>query len=731
MRVQLDATPQELSEKGEELIKALVRELAPVSPELAESLEKALPEKEPALKYRALRDIHKITKEEYAKTLERIHLDIAKVLSEAVENTSVGQVLEKAEGGERLGHKYIKREGTPGNYQYTYAEPVGQSVPGQANAPQATQTPTQPQGTANGVSPVAQQSQVAAPIAQPSAPVASEPASLSKLREQHGQLSPDEQRNAYFKDRNTGLLNDRGAELRQRDPQRPMTARFSMEGFKAFNDKFGHEAPDGALRLMGNELSQHIPDGVKRGGDIEGDVRDQAHADQIAERMSLAIDPSGRVKVTATAVKHGTDTSATLEKLGNAHKAHKDAEVEAGRLGHRMQHPAALGTDKARAHEAMRPIAARMQSMGPGKGAELNTEHHAQFAKLDPEDAFKTIHQEKSSGLLSDDGFKKSLALNPTHYVASADLRGVKAFNDAFGKKDTDSILRKFSELLTKVDGHSVHAAHPHGDEFMAHHEDPEKLQEMFSDLKDLTDKTILIKDMPNGKVVIQNGLHFAHGIGRTMDEADRINLPKAKEEQGDVQTPVTWDAEDGHREIERLREAGYSVFDVGRDLGEDVPRGKSEKGSEESSGAASAAPQQGVKQPTLPSMSGTPAKPKVRTPVKAKQNPEEAPLPGQRGLFNPQKVVARKPKQLGMFAEPPKPEKPKPTGNEPLPGQLPLIKSVASDSVQDIIDREGVAYKRVQAALIKRGYEAKDFEHGGVLSGKSTNELLGMVRSH
>jgi len=823
MRVRLEATPQELSEKGEELIKALAHELYPVSPELAETLEKALPEKEPALKYKALRDIHKITKDEYEKTLERIHLDIAKVLAEAVENTSVGQPITKSvtpddlnkAGGPYIGprggkwadpehtihwedavpHEQIQQDAHAavqpqvvqgsmraaaagahapslryvgsGGEGMVFADEQGrahkvsrnrrpgdmQKLRNEAEANQALMgTPAEkyvakvhkydpqhdvltrefiqgrsgtwgsqglreaydtiakelekkgwgspefkedsfihPEGggppkmvdlgfvnpkgevlvnrlkerianldpkedffdlnldityayneggidlpTAMGylntaIDKLGQDAKQAEserkelafsakmkgdlkegqtwkdvripkvipetksePIEQ-NPEVASEPASLGKLREQHGQLSPDEQRNAYFKDRNTGLLNERGAELRQRDPQRPMTARFSMEGFKAFNDKFGHEAPDGALRLMGNELSQHIPDGIKRAGDIEGDVRDQAHADQIAERMSLAIDPSGRVKVTATAVKHGPDTAATLEKLGNAHKAHKDAEVEAGRLGHRMQHPAALGTDKARAHEAMQPIAARMQSMGPGKGVELTTEHHAQFAKLDPEEAFQTIHQEKSSGLLSDDGFKKSLALNPGHYVASADLRGVKAFNDAFGKKDTDSILRKFSELLTKVDGHSVHAAHPHGDEFMAHHEDPEKLQEMFSDLKDLTDKTILIKDMPNGKVVIQNGLHFAHGVGRTLDEADRVNLPKAKEEQGDVQTPVTWEAEDGHREIERLREAGYSVFDVGRDLGEDVPRGTSEAGSEESSGAASAAPQQGV----------------------------------------------------------------------------------------------------------------------------------------
>lgn len=122
MWIKLDATPAELYEKGDDLIKAIMQSVGPVCPELSERLEKALPEKKVTLRYRALRDIHEITQKEYQKTLDAIHLDISRVLDQAAHGTSVGQSLEKSFGDERPGHKYIKRDGTPGHYAYTYAE---------------------------------------------------------------------------------------------------------------------------------------------------------------------------------------------------------------------------------------------------------------------------------------------------------------------------------------------------------------------------------------------------------------------------------------------------------------------------------------------------------------------------------------------------------------------------------------------------------------------------------
>lgn len=136
MRIKIDASPTELSEKGDALIQALVRSLTPACPELAERLEKALPEPQLKLRHRALRDIHKITKEAYRKTLEAMHLDIARVLDEAANATSAGQEFQKAWGEERPGHKYkSRRRGPSGEWQYEYDEPAQGDLFAQALAP--------------------------------------------------------------------------------------------------------------------------------------------------------------------------------------------------------------------------------------------------------------------------------------------------------------------------------------------------------------------------------------------------------------------------------------------------------------------------------------------------------------------------------------------------------------------------------------------------------------------
>jgi hypothetical protein len=50
-------------------------------------------------------------------------------------------------------------------------------------------------------------------------------------------------------------------------------------------------------------------------------------------------------------------------------------------------------------------------------------------------------------------------------------------------------------------------------------------------------------------------------------------------------------------------------------------------------------------------------------------------------------------------------------------------------EHVNQMVDREDVAYKRVQTVLKRKGYRDADFEPGGVLYGWSTNELLELAR--
>jgi hypothetical protein len=100
----LEATPAELWQKSSALIEELAQAFSGVNPDLAETLEKALPPKEQTLKYPVLRGLRAITTKEYEAMLKRMLADIGKVLNQSV-NAPTGTIeksgkLEKQEEGE-------------------------------------------------------------------------------------------------------------------------------------------------------------------------------------------------------------------------------------------------------------------------------------------------------------------------------------------------------------------------------------------------------------------------------------------------------------------------------------------------------------------------------------------------------------------------------------------------------------------------------------------------------
>lgn len=50
-------------------------------------------------------------------------------------------------------------------------------------------------------------------------------------------------------------------------------------------------------------------------------------------------------------------------------------------------------------------------------------------------------------------------------------------------------------------------------------------------------------------------------------------------------------------------------------------------------------------------------------------------------------------------------------------------------DHTKPIADHDGVAYERVKQVLVGKGYDAADFDEGGVLFGYSTNQLIDLAR--
>ena len=102
MQFTLDATPDDLETKGDELIKSLMQAVYLHNPELAERLEKALPEKKVELRDKPLQQVHKRTAQAYKEMLEEMTGAINKVITQAAKAPSF-ESMEKAQGGPYIG----------------------------------------------------------------------------------------------------------------------------------------------------------------------------------------------------------------------------------------------------------------------------------------------------------------------------------------------------------------------------------------------------------------------------------------------------------------------------------------------------------------------------------------------------------------------------------------------------------------------------------------------------
>lgn len=159
MKLHLEAEEGELEKAAPQLLEKLSRAVAPHAPSLADALQKALrvrQEDAPAVepKHRALKDLVLSTREQYQRTLERMLTEIGEALDDRVAEIAGGEDIQKAEAfavldmlrkHQALNHKYIKREGGPGHYVYTYADETGKQYT--RGTPLEADTPEKPAPT--------------------------------------------------------------------------------------------------------------------------------------------------------------------------------------------------------------------------------------------------------------------------------------------------------------------------------------------------------------------------------------------------------------------------------------------------------------------------------------------------------------------------------------------------------------------------------------------------------
>jgi GGDEF domain-containing protein len=375
------------------------------------------------------------------------------------------------------------------------------------------------------------------------------PAASLKLEQLFKAMKPDEQRRRYFTDLNTGLFNLRGLETLKPPAARPMLAEWDIEGAKFLNDRHGHLALNGAFRTAARALALELPDGAKIGGSLRGYVRDQAHANSIADAMEKALDPERRIRVTSAVAERAVDLKATIDRTAKAHYELKDTERRAGRLGHRLGPPVAFmkgapaiafeagmaGLDPkspaaqeilARAADGMAPTVGKMQRATRVEGLAMTEAHARAFASLSPREVAEALFIEPATGLLTEDGFK---ALPERRWKASVDLRALRELDQALGHEDTNKLIAFFGRAITKAGGADLDAAHLHGDEYVLQASSRTALKTFLSKVSEACDEMWLYKVKPNKSIVVVKGVQFAWGIGKDYDHADRLDLPKRK----------------------------------------------------------------------------------------------------------------------------------------------------------------------------------------------------------
>lgn len=421
--------------------------------------------------------------------------------------------------------------------------------------------------------------------AEPQTPLAEAPASTAQTkahlapedyaRIQAGFLAgtSDAQKDALLRDRNTGLLHARAVEAILADPATAptMVAEIDLEGFKKGNDEFGHEAPDAMLRYAAGIINGQTTWSAKVGGSLVFPVADAAEAERVRALVAARFADSKIGVTTAAASSVAGKLRETMDAVGAVHRPLKDKLEKEGARAARGQEPIGWKGDVKGFGKALEGFKAAPRVEGHAIPEAALKAH----AGLTAEQASETAYLEES-GLFTDDGWAahRNVA-NPKPQVASADLRNLKALDnvEAFGRERTDAIVRLFSRLLADNGGLALNAAHPHGDEYFADSDDRGLLEETFDTLAELAEQVVIFRRVGNGEIVVQDGLHFAVGYGETFDEADRLNLKKAKALQGDVPKPQRLRGAEALAFLGRVAKSGKLVVDADGLVREDARR--------------------------------------------------------------------------------------------------------------------------------------------------------------
>lgn len=365
-----------------------------------------------------------------------------------------------------------------------------------------------------------------------------------------------------YGDAETGLLNERGYQLAPVPAGYDQEATFEFEGQKFFNDlKHDYTTFDALLRKGAAELRSASPVAARVGGALKARVRTAAEAQQIASKLTEATG----VRVTVAATKEQARAEGAFAHRGSPPVAFlKPGEheafgrVQAARVAKTEAAPADVQlTEAATARAAQESAGLVEQLKKTPAAAPVATlpAHAAALSKLKPGQASTTANF-TPEGLYTKLGWQRLRKVAKKAHVAFADARGFgdmrNALVDVLGK-DTgeaamDELSGEFFARARRVLDQRDDAArlNPKGDELLAQGDDRERLEDTFGALQDELKGAVFYAVGESGRVFVQRGLQFVHGLGAD-EHVAAATVEKLKPSQvvrgPEILTAAQWEA--------------------------------------------------------------------------------------------------------------------------------------------------------------------------------------------
>lgn len=373
------------------------------------------------------------------------------------------------------------------------------------------------------------------------------PAASRALAERLAKLTPEERAAEYFLDSVTGLRNRRAWDATP-IPEGKVVGILTSPDVKGINDDVagGHDTANGLLRVIGRAAGEGHPEAARQGTNVLLHVADEGELGQVLERVRAALPAGLRVE---GAVAPTTDAAFT------ALDASVGALRTAGTLGPRGSLPAGVEVGALSFGEERAAGAAPAELVAP-------------LGKLPAPDYFRATYLDKDvAGILSREGWE---ATPRRAAVASLDLRGLKAINDALGKPQGDAVLQAFGAIARELGASDFDFAHLSGDEYAAQADSPAEMQAFLAELAARAQDVGAPVVLTSGETVTVPVL-FRHGVGATYGEADRdLNARKRAEAAAPPDAGGGGGAEAGGREGTAGRDVpGRDGVDAGRAAGE------------------------------------------------------------------------------------------------------------------------------------------------------------------